>query len=131
MSTTIFKKILLGEIPCYKIAESDKFLAFLDIFPIQKGHTLVIPKEETNKIFDVSNEYLAEILIFCKPIAKAMESVFPCERVNMITAGFEVPHAHIHIIPSNTVSDLNLSKPKLSFTAEELKAIQNQIVEAL
>ncbi len=125
---SIFSKIIAGEIPCYKVAENDKFLAFLDIFPVQKGHTLVIPKIEKDKIFDLPDEYLAEILLFAKPIAKAIEKSFPCNRVNILTVGLEVPHAHIHLLPTTNPGDVDLSQPKLKFTKEEfieiIKTIQ-------
>ncbi len=125
---SIFSKIIAGEIPCYKVAENDKFLAFLDIFPVQKGHTLVIPKIETDKIFDLPDEYLSEILVFAKPIAKAIEKSFPCNRVNILTVGLEVPHAHIHLLPTTNPDDVDLSQPKLKFTKEEfvdiIKTIQ-------
>ncbi len=120
---SIFSKIIAGEIPCYRVAENDKFLAFLDIFPVQKGHTLVIPKLETDKIFDLPDEYLAEILLFAKPIAKAIEKSFPCNRVNILTVGLEVPHAHIHLLPTTNPGDVDLSQPKLKFTKEEFSDI--------
>ena len=128
---SIFSKIIAGEIPCYKIAENDKFLAFLDIFPVQKGHTLIIPKVEMDKIFDLPDEYLSEILVFAKPIAKAIEKAFPCNRVNILTVGLEVPHAHIHLLPTTAPGDVDLSQPKLKFTPEEfaeiIKTIQANI----
>ena len=128
---TIFSKIIAGEIPCYKIAENEKFLAFLDIFPIKKGHTLVIPKVETDKIFDVPDEYLSEILVFAKPVAKAIEKAYPCNRVNMVTVGLEVPHAHIHLIPTTHTGDMNLGNDKLKLTKEELQEIQEKITAEL
>lgn len=124
---TIFSKIIAGEIPCYKIAENEKFIAFLDIFPIKKGHTLVIPKVETDKIFDVPDEYLSEILVFAKPVAKAIERAYPCNRVNIVTVGLEVPHAHIHLIPTTHTGDMNLGNDKLILTREELQEIQKKI----
>jgi len=124
---SIFSKIIAGEIPCYKIAENDKFIAFLDIFPVQKGHTLVIPKIETDKIFDLPDEYLSEILVFAKPIAKAIEQSFACNRVNILTVGLEVPHAHIHLIPTTDPGDVDLSQPKLKYTAEEFTEIVKTI----
>lgn len=124
---TIFSKIIAGEIPCYKIAEGEKFLAFLDIFPSKKGHTLIIPKLETDKIFDLPNEYLSEILVFAKPIALAIQQAFPCNRVNMITVGLEVPHAHIHLIPTSHTADMNPGKEKLNLSKEELQQIQEKI----
>jgi histidine triad (HIT) family protein len=128
---TIFSKIISGEIPCYKIAESDKFFAFLDIFPFQYGHTLVIPKVEVDKIFDVPDDYLSGILVFAKPIAKAIEKAFRCDRVNIITVGLEVPHAHIHLIPTNTTSDMSPSKGKLKLSQEQLKDVQQKILNAM
>jgi histidine triad (HIT) family protein len=128
---TIFSKIINGEIPSYKIAESEKFFAFLDIFPLQKGHVLVVPKVEVDKIFDVPNEYLTEFMLFAKPIAKAIESSFPCNRVSMVTVGLEVPHAHIHLIPINAADDINFANPKLQLTTEEFKQIQELIISKL
>lgn len=128
---TLFSKIIQGTIPSYKIAESEKFFAFLDIFPLQKGHTLIIPKLEVDKIFDVPDAYLAELLLFAKPIAKAIEASFECNRVGMVTVGLEVPHAHLHLIPINQAKDMEFSGPKLSFTSEEMIAIQNEIVSKL
>jgi histidine triad (HIT) family protein len=131
MFMTLFTKIIQGSIPSYKIAESEKFFAFLDIFPLQKGHTLIVPKLEVDKIFDVPDAYLAELLLFAKPIAKAMEASFECNRVGMVTVGLEVPHAHLHLIPINQAKDMEFSGPKLSFTREEMIAIQNEIVSKL
>ena len=128
---TLFTKIIQGTIPSYKIAESEKFFAFLDIFPLQKGHTLIVPKLEIDKIFDVPDEYLAELLLFAKPIAKAIEASFECNRVGMVTVGLEVPHAHLHLIPINQAKDMEFSGPKLSFTSEEMITIQNDIVSKL
>ncbi len=128
---TIFSKIISGEIPSYKIAEDDKFFAFLDIFPFQYGHTLVIPKVEVDKIFDVPEEYLSDILVFAKPIAKAIEKAFPCNRVNIITVGLEVPHAHIHLIPTTTTSDMNPTKGKMKLSAEQLQEVQRKVLEAM
>ena len=128
---TIFTKILHGEIPSYKIAESEKFYAFLDIFPLQKGHTLIVPKIEVDKIFDLPDTYLSELMLFAKPIAHAIAASFPCNRVGMATVGLEVPHAHVHLIPVNAAVDMEFSQPKLSFTAEEFKAIQILIISKL
>ena len=124
---TLFSKIINGDIPSYKIAESEKFYAFLDIFPLQKGHTLIVPKIEVDKIFEVPDAYLSELLIFAKPIAAAIEKSFPCNRVGMVTVGLEVPHAHLHLIPINTAADMEFSQPKLSLSTEEFKAIQDLI----
>ncbi len=128
---SIFTKIINGEIPSYKIAESAKFYAFLDIFPLQKGHVLVVPKIEVDKIFDVPDAYLGELLLFAKPIAKAMEASFKCNRVSMVTVGLEVPHAHLHLIPINQADDINFAHPKLQLTKEEFIDIQQQIVNNL
>lgn len=128
---TIFSKIINGEIPCYKIAENDQFIAFLDIFPVQYGHTLVVPKIEVDKIFDVPDAYLANLLLFAKPIAHAIEKAFNCNRVNIITVGLEVPHAHVHLLATNSLHDVDLSKPKLKLSPDELKDIQQKIVAFL
>ncbi len=128
---TIFSKIIAGEIPCYKVAENEMFIAFLDIFPVQLGHVLVIPKIEIDKIFDLPNEYLHEILVFAKPIAKAIEQAFPCNRVNILTVGLEVPHAHVHLIPIQETNDMNLLNKKLQLTKEEFIQIQQKIMEHL
>ena len=128
---TLFSKIINGDIPSYKIAESEKFYAFLDIFPLQKGHTLIVPKIEVDKIFDVPDTYLSELLVFAKPIAAAIEKSFPCNRVGMVTVGLEVPHAHLHLIPINAAVDMEFSQPKLSLTKEEFTDIQASIVSKL
>lgn len=130
-SMSIFSKIIAGEIPSYKIAESDRFFAFLDIFPLVEGHVLVVPKIEIDKFFDVADEYLAELLQFAKPIAKAMEAAFDCNRVGIATIGLEVPHAHLHLVPINSADDLNFTRPKLKFTDEQMKATQQKILEKL
>jgi histidine triad (HIT) family protein len=128
---TIFSKIIAGEIPSYKIAESDMFYAFLDIFPLQKGHVLVVPKIEIDKIFDLPSTYLADLMVFAQPIAQAIEKSFPCNRVSMVTVGLEVPHAHLHLIPINEAKDIDFAQPKLSFTVEEFKEIQASILQHL
>ncbi len=128
---TIFSKIIQGEIPSYKIAESEMFYAFLDIFPLQKGHTLIVPKCEVDKIFDVPDNYLNELMQFAKPIAKAIEASFPCNRVSMVTVGLEVPHAHVHLIPINAAEDINFTNPKLQLTTEEFQQIQALISSKL
>jgi histidine triad (HIT) family protein len=128
---TIFSKIINGEIPSYKIAESEMFYAFLDIFPLQKGHTLIVPKVEIDKIFDVPDMYLKELMQFTKPIAKAIEASFSCNRVSMITVGLEVPHAHLHLIPINAADDINFANPKLQLTTDEFQEIQEFIVSKL
>jgi histidine triad (HIT) family protein len=128
---TIFSKIIQGEIPSYKIAENHLFFAFLDIFPLQKGHVLVVPKIEVDKVFDLQDNYLSELLVFTKPIAKAIEASFPCNRVGMVTVGLEVPHAHLHLIPINQAEDLNFSNPKLQLSQEDFLAIQDLIISKL
>ncbi|MGF2413640.1 HIT family protein [Ferruginibacter sp.] len=128
---TIFSKIIAGQIPCYKVAENEKFFAFLDIEPIVKGHVLIVPKLETDKIFDVPDEYLAEILLFAKPIAHAIEKVFDCNRCGITVMGLEVPHAHLHLVPINSAGDLNFTKHKSKATAEELKIVQEKIMQHL
>lgn len=128
---TIFSKIIAGEIPSYKIAENDQFYAFLDIFPLVKGHVLVIPKLEVDKLFDVPDAYLSNMLLFAKPIAHAIEKVFDCNRCGISVVGLEVPHAHIHLVPINSADDLNFNRPKLKLSAEELKEVQSAIVGAL
>lgn len=128
---TIFSKIISGEIPCNKIAESDKFIAFLDIEPIVTGHVLVVPKVEINKIFDVPDDYLAEMLVFAKPIGKAIEKAFDCKRCGISVIGIEVPHAHMHLVPINSANDLNFTRNKLDTTPEELNKIQKLIVSNL
>lgn len=128
---TIFSKIILGEIPAYKISENDLFIAFLDIFPLQKGHVLVVPKIEVDKVFDLPDNYLAELLVFAKPIAKAIEHSFPCNRVGMVTVGLEVPHAHLHLVPINTADDLNFTRAKIKPSEEELANAQMKILAQL
>jgi len=128
---TIFSKIIAGEIPSYKIAENDKFFAFLDIFPLREGHVLVVPKNETDNLFDLPEEYLAGILNFAKPIAKAIEKSFDCNRCGITVIGLEVPHAHVHLIPINSANDLNFTQPKLKLKEEEFKAIQKKIIDNL
>jgi histidine triad (HIT) family protein len=128
---TIFSKIINGEIPSYKITENEKFYAFLDIFPLQKGHTLIVPKIEVDKIFDVPDTYLNELMQFVKPIAKAIESSFSCNRVSMVTIGLEVPHAHVHLIPINAAEDIHFSNPKLQLSKEDFLQIQQLIISKL
>jgi len=128
---TIFSKIIAGEIPSYKIAENDRFFAFLDIFPLREGHVLVVPKSETDNLFDLPAEYLQELLVFAQPIAKAIEKIFDCNRCGVSVVGLEVPHAHMHLIPINTANDLNFTQPKLKVSEEKMKEIQKKIVDAL
>ncbi|HMU08620.1 MAG TPA: HIT family protein [Ferruginibacter sp.] len=128
---TIFSKIIAGQVPSYKIAESEKFIAFMDIEPLVTGHVLVVPKTEVDKIFDVPDEYLAEMLVFAKPIAKAIEKAFNCNRCGISVIGLEVPHAHMHLVPINSSGDLNFTRTKLQASAEELKAAQQKILANL
>ncbi len=128
---TIFSKIIAGEIPCYKIAENEQFFAFLDIFPLVKGHVLVIPKVETDHFFDLSPDVLSGMLIFAQPIAKAIEKVFPCNRCGISVVGLEVPHAHMHLVPINSADDLNFTRGKLSLSQEELQLVQKSILAEL
>ncbi|MGE5106393.1 MAG: HIT family protein, partial [Sphingobacteriales bacterium] len=128
---TIFSKIIIGEIPGYKIAENEKFYAFLDIFPLAEGHTLVVPKIEVDKFFDVPDDFLTELLIFAKPIAHAIEKAFDCNRCGISVIGLEVPHAHLHLVPINSADDLNFTRPKLKLSIEEFKKIQEKILSHL
>lgn len=128
---TIFSKIISGELPSYKIKENDKFIAFLDVFPLVKGHVLVVPKVETDKIFDLADDYLSQILVFAKPIAKAIEKSFDCNRCGVSVIGIEVPHAHVHLMPINNANDINFTRGKLSLDKEEMKAIQEKVIAAL
>ncbi len=124
---TIFEKIIAGEIPAYKIAEDDDYLAFLDVFPLKRGHTLVIPKMPVDYIFNLEDEVLAGLNIFAKRVAKAVEAAVPCERIGVAVIGLEVPHTHIHLIPINNVSDLNFANPKLKFTEAEMEETASAI----
>ena len=128
---TIFSKIIQGDIPAYKIAENELFFAFLDIFPLQKGHVLVVPKIEVDKVFELPDNYLSQILVFAKPIAAAIAACFPCDRVSIVTVGLEVPHAHIHLIPINQADDLNFANPKLQLSKAELIEVQEAIIANL
>ncbi|MEY3152379.1 MAG: hypothetical protein RLZZ333_976 [Bacteroidota bacterium] len=127
MMSSIFSKIIKGEIPSHKIAENDRFYAFIDVFPLVPGHTLVVPKIETDYIFDLSDEELREILSFSKPVAKAIEKAFPCKRCGIAVIGLEVPHAHVHLVPIHTADDLNFTREKLKPTQEELQQAQSMI----
>ena len=128
---TIFSKIIAGEIPSYKIAENEKFFAFLDIFPLREGHVLVVPKTETDKFFDLPDEYLSEMLLFAKPIAYAIEKAFHCNRCGISVVGLEVPHAHLHLIPINSANDLNFTQHKSQASSEKLKQAQEKILSHL
>jgi len=125
---SIFSKIISGEIPGYKIAEDEKFFAFLDIFPLREGHVLVVPKKEVNNLFDLPTDYLSELLVFAQPIAKAIEKSFDCNRCGITVIGLEVPHAHVHLIPINTANDLNFTQPKLKVSESRMKEIQSIIL---
>ena len=128
---TIFSRIIAGEIPCYKVAENDKFFAFLDINPLVKGHTLVVPKQEVDYIFDLSDEDLAAMHVFAKQVARAIEMAFPCKKVGEAVIGLEVPHAHIHLIPIQKESDMLFSNPKLKLSDEEFMSIAQAINSSL
>jgi histidine triad (HIT) family protein len=128
---TIFSKIIAGEIPGYKIAENENFFAFLDIFPLREGHTLVIPKIEVDKFFDLGDTYLSEMLLFSKPIAHAIENSFRCNRCGISVIGIEVPHAHLHLIPINSANDLNFTQQKLKVSEADLKKAQEKILSHL
>lgn len=120
---TLFSRIVSGEIPCHKVAEDDKFLAFLDIMPLRRGHVLVIPKVEVDYIFDLEDELLGEMMVFAKKVASSIKREFPCKKVGVTVIGLEVPHAHIHLIPIDSIGDMNFSQNKLSLTQEELAEI--------
>jgi len=128
---TIFSKIVAGEIPAYKVAETIDYLAFLDISPLAEGHVLVIPKKEVDYLFDLDEELYTGLQIFAKIVATGLRKAIQCKRIGVAVIGLEVPHAHIHLIPMNSVSDLNFSRPKLSFTPEQLQATADKIREAL
>jgi len=129
--STIFSKIIAGEIPAYKVAESIDFLAFLDISPLAEGHVLVIPKKEVDYLFDIDDETYVGLQLFAKIVARGLKAAIPCKKVGVAVIGLEVPHAHIHLIPMNRVDDLNFARPKLSFTPEQLEATAARIREAL
>ena len=128
---TLFTKIVNGEIPSYKVAEDERFYAFLDINPLVKGHILVIPKKETDYIFDIADEDFRDLFLFAKKIAVALKKVIPCEKVGMAVIGLEVLHAHIHLVPLQTMEDINFGRPKLKLSPEEFKDILGKITEAL
>ncbi len=129
--SSIFSKIIAGDIPCHKIAEDDSFIAFLDITPIREGHVLVVPKVEVDKIFDVNDDLLAKWLVFAKPVAKAIERAFPCDRCGISVIGLEVPHAHMHLVPIDSSDDLNFTRKKLSVSQEDLKETRKKILAHL
>lgn len=128
---TIFSKIINGEIPAYKVAENEHFLAFLDIYPLAKGHTLVIPKKEVDYLFDMDNKLYADCFLFAKDIALAIKKVVPCEKVGVAVVGLEVRHAHIHLVPVNDIYDIDFKRPKLKFTSEEFREIALSISKNL
>jgi histidine triad (HIT) family protein len=125
---TIFSKIISGEIPCYKIAEDNHFIAFLDIFPSVEGHVLIVPKMEVDKVFDLPPSILGSMLVFAQPIAKAIERSFPCNRCGISVIGLEVPHAHLHLMPINSADDMNFTRSKLQLDKEKMIAIQQKII---
>jgi histidine triad (HIT) family protein len=125
--SSIFSKIVAGEIPCYKIAETEEFLAFLDVSPLAEGHTLVIPKTEIDYIFNIEDNTLSGLTLFSKKVAKAIEKAIPCKRIGVAVIGLEVPHAHIHLIPINNVSDIDFSRKKLSFSKEQMTETAEKI----
>lgn len=128
---SIFSKIISGEIPCHKIAENNKFIAFLDVFPLADGHVLVVPKKEIDYIFDIDDADLSEMIVFAKSIALAIKKAVPCKRIGIAVIGLEVPHAHVHLVPMNTVNDLNFTQTKLSPTKEELSEMAFKIKSQL
>ena len=127
MPDSIFTKIIKGEIPCYKIAEDDRFIAFLDVFPIKKGHTLVVPKVQIDYLFDLDDSLLSDLMLFAKKVAQKMERAISCERIGVAVIGLEVPHAHIHLVPLDTVGDIDFSQPKLQLSTEEMAEIADSI----
>ena len=127
---SIFTKIIQGEIPAYKIAENDKFIAFLDILPVAKGHCLVVPKEEVDYIFDLTDIDLQEMNLFAKEVVRKLKAAIPCKRIGVSVIGLEVPHAHMHLIPINHISDMNFEKERLKFTPEEYQELVNEISKA-
>ena len=127
MTDSIFTKIIKGEIPCHKIEENEHFIAFLDIMPLKKGHTLVVPKVQVDYIFDLENQTLGDLMIFAKKVAKKIEAAIPCERIGVAVIGLEVPHAHVHLIPLVGISDIDFSQPKLNLSQQELKEVALQI----
>lgn len=127
---SIFSKIIAGEIPCYKVAETETCFAFLDINPLAQGHTLVVPKREVDYIFDVEEDLYLELMGFAKKVGKAIESIVPCERIGVTVIGLEVPHAHVHLIPITGIDDMNFSKPKLRLSQDEFKVLASKIATA-
>ncbi len=128
---SIFSKIISDEIPAYKVLENEYFLAFLDIFPLAKGHVLVIPKKEIDYLFDISSDEYGELWKFAQQVAKAMDKVIDCKRIGVAVIGLEVPHAHIHLVPLKNVSDINFERPKLSFSEDEMNEVAQKIRKAI
>jgi histidine triad (HIT) family protein len=129
MASSIFSKIVSGQIPCYKVAENRDFLAFLDIRPLTKGHTIVIPKKEVDYLFDLDDDTYAGLMAFAREVAILLKEVIPCKRVSLIVLGFEVPHAHIHLIPSETEADVNFNHPRVDLQKEQMITISSQLFE--
>ena len=127
MAESIFTKIIKGEIPCYKILEDDRFIAFLDVFPIKKGHTLVVPKAQIDYLFDLDDSLLSDLMLFTKKVAQKMEKAIPCERIGVAVIGLEVPHAHIHLVPLDSVGDIDFGQPKLKLSSQEMAKIADSI----
>ena len=127
MAESIFTKIIKGEIPCYKILEDDRFIAFLDVFPIKKGHTLVVPKVQIDYIFHLDDRLLSDLMLFTKKVAQKMEKAIPCERIGVAVIGLEVPHAHIHLVPLDSVGDIDFGQPKLKLSSQEMAKIADSI----
>ncbi len=128
---SIFTRIINGEIPSYAIAENDRFYAFLDIFPMREGHTLIVPKVETDRFFDLTPEILSELMVFARPIAHAIEKAFPCNRCGLSVVGLEVPHAHLHLVPIDSADDLNFNRKKLKLSPAEFEAARDKIISQL
>lgn len=126
--SSIFTRIIRGDLPCYKIAEDEHFFAFLDISPLKPGHTLVVPKQEVDKIYDLASDQLTALMVFAQPLAQAIEKAFPCKRCGIAVIGLEVPHAHMHLVPINSADDLNFTREKMRLSPEELKECQEKIL---
>ena len=124
---TIFTKIIKREIPSYKVAEDDRLYAFLDINPLHEGHTLVVPKQETDYIFDLDDATLSDLILFSKKVGRAIEKAVPCQRIGIAVIGLEVPHCHVHLVPMNTMDDINFTRPKLKFTPEQFRETRERI----
>jgi histidine triad (HIT) family protein len=124
---TIFTKIINGEIPCYKVAEDENYFAFLDINPLKAGHTLVVPKREVDYLFDLDDDQLSGLVLFSKKVASAIKKAFPCNRIGVAVLGLEIPHAHIHLVPMDSMEDINFKNPKLKFSPEEFREIAEKI----